>query len=104
MKASLRASTGAKIVVWRDGETYQARLADTVAEAQICLGVDLFEVIAELSGLDLEVWAQAAEAVALAESAQQLLGDRELVTDERPGSRGDRRDRVRRYLDGEPPG
>jgi hypothetical protein len=74
LKATLRVSTGAKLVVWRDGDTYHTRLADTIAEAQICLAIDLFEVIADLSGLDLEVRAQATEAVALAEGAQRRLG------------------------------
>jgi len=40
----------------------------------VCLAVDLFEVIAELSGLDLEDRAEAAEAVALAEEARRRLG------------------------------
>jgi hypothetical protein len=101
MKATVRASTGAKIVVWRDGEMFKARLADTVAEAQICLGVDLFEVIADLSGLDLEVWAQATEAVALAERVQQQLGDGALWPDNESPAPGHKR---RHSLDGEPPG
>jgi hypothetical protein len=42
--------------------------------AQICLAVDLFEVIAELAGLDLERHEQAAEAIGLAEEAQRRLG------------------------------
>ena len=42
-------------------------------EPQICAAVDLFEVIAELAGLNLEVAAQSAEAVALALEAQREL-------------------------------
>jgi hypothetical protein len=44
-----------------------------VTEPQICLAVDLFEVIAELAGLDLEDASQSAEAVALADRAQREL-------------------------------
>jgi len=39
----------------------------------VCLAVDLFEVIAELLGLDLEVDEQSAEAVLLATRAQETL-------------------------------
>ena len=42
-------------------------------EAQICLGIDLFEVIAELAGLDLENEEQSEEATQLAEEARQRL-------------------------------
>lgn len=37
------------------------------------MAVDLFEVIAEIAGLDLEVGEQAAEAMSLAEAAQRRL-------------------------------
>jgi hypothetical protein len=76
MEATLRASTGAKIIVWRTHETYHARLAESSGDPQICLAIDLFEVIADLSGLDLEHSPHAAEAMALADRAQRLLGDR----------------------------
>jgi hypothetical protein len=74
MRVSLRASTGAKIIVWREEDVLHSRLADAAHMAQICLAVDLFEVIAELAGLDLERHEQAAEAIGLAEEAQRRLG------------------------------
>jgi hypothetical protein len=52
---------------------FYARPTDTVSEAQICLPIDLFEVIAELAGLDLEDDGQSAEAVGLAVQARQRL-------------------------------
>jgi hypothetical protein len=65
MRVSLRASTGAKIIVWREEDVLHSRRADAAHMAQICLAVDLFEVIAELAGLDLERHEQAAEAIGL---------------------------------------
>ena len=41
----------------------------------MCLAVDLFEVIAELAGLDLERPDQCAEAATLSEHAQSQLMD-----------------------------
>jgi hypothetical protein len=73
MKLTLRASTGAKILVWREDEFFHARRLDAAFPAQACLAVDLFEVIAELTGLDLEQGAQAAEAMSLAEDAERRL-------------------------------
>ena len=73
MKIKQTASTGADVVVWRENEMFHARLAGSASEPQICLAVDLFEVIAELAGLDLDDSRQAAEAVALAEQLQQQL-------------------------------
>jgi hypothetical protein len=52
---------------------FYARQSDTVSEPQICMAIDLFEVIAELAGLDLEDSSQSAEAVALADRAQREL-------------------------------
>ena len=52
------------------------------SEPEVCLAVDLFEVIAEL---DLESDAGAAEAVRLSEEAQQRL--REDEPDEGPSQR-----------------
>ncbi len=76
MRITLTASTGAKIFVWRDDDMFHARLARESDDVQICLGIDLFEVIAELAGLDLEQERQAQEAMTLAERAQrQLLRD-----------------------------
>jgi hypothetical protein len=67
--------------VWRDHDTYCARRVGEVGEPEVCLAVDLFEVIAELAGLDLESNGDADEAVRLAEQAQQQLRDEE--SDER---------------------
>ena len=84
MGLTLTASTGAKILVWSEGDTFCARLADaTEAEPEICLGIDLFEVIAELGGLDLEDGLQAAEALSLSELAQRALA-RERSSDAPP--------------------
>jgi hypothetical protein len=77
MKLTLIPSTGAAILVWRDGEMYCARPATSAVEPQVCLAVDLFEVIAELAGLDLERSADAAEAIRLSEDAQRCLRDPE---------------------------
>ena len=73
MTITLTASTGAKILVWREKDMFHARLENAENEVQICLGIDLFEVIAELAGLDLEHKRQAREAVTLAEQAQRRL-------------------------------
>lgn len=72
MRITLTPTTGAKIFVWREEDMFHARLAH-LSDVQICLGIDLFEVIAELAGLDLEQDHQAQEAVSLAERAQQCL-------------------------------
>jgi len=53
-----------------------ARRADASDHTQVCLAVDLFEVIAELAGLDLEDDVQSAQALALADEAQRRLGFR----------------------------
>jgi hypothetical protein len=60
-------------VIWREDDLYHARLNDSAERSQVCLAVDLFEVIAELAGLDLERGDQAAEAMSLAEEAQKRL-------------------------------
>jgi hypothetical protein len=73
MKVTLRASSGARIVVWRERDSFYARPADVVSEPQICLAVDLFEVVADIAGLDLEHREQAAEAIALADDARRRL-------------------------------
>lgn len=63
-------STGARINVWfEDDGICAAALADRVGQPQVCLLIDLFEVIAELAGLDLENETQAAEASRLATQA-----------------------------------
>ena len=73
MKVTLMASTGARILVWRHGDTFHARVVDDPGEPEICLGVDLFEVLADLAGLDLEDGSQAAEAIQLSDRAQHRL-------------------------------
>lgn len=73
MKVTLRAKSGTQILVWRKDQEFHARRADTVGDAQICLGVDLFEVIAELADLDLETEGGAIEATQLANEAQRRL-------------------------------
>ena len=70
---TFKASTGAQIRVWRDNDLYYARPAGSVVEPQICVAVDLFEVIAELAGLNLDVKGESAEAVALSRQAQRRL-------------------------------
>jgi len=72
---TVRASNGAQIRVWREGDLYFARPAGSVLEPQICAAVDLFEVIAELAGLNLDDTAESAEAVQLSTAAQRRLED-----------------------------
>jgi hypothetical protein len=69
MTVTLKTSTGAKILVWREMDTFAALRAGGPEEAQICLGIDLFEVIAELAGLDLDDREQSDEAIRLAGDA-----------------------------------
>ncbi len=73
MQVTLRASTGAKILVWLEHDHYHVRLADRTDDPRISLDMDLFEVIAEVAGLDLEEGAQAVEAMTLAEDAERRL-------------------------------
>jgi hypothetical protein len=73
LKVTLTASTAAKIVVWREAGLFYVRLSDSTVRPQVCMAVDLFEVIAEVAGLDLEVGEQAAEAMSLAEAARPRL-------------------------------
>jgi hypothetical protein len=75
MKVTLTASTAAKIVVWKEDDLYHARRIELPAQTQVCLEVDLFEVIAELAELDLEQPAQAAEATELSECALAQLAE-----------------------------
>jgi hypothetical protein len=74
MQFMLTATTGATIVVWREDELFHAHLPASPLAPQVCQAVDLFEVVAELAGLDLEVAERSAEAVSLAARAQQTLG------------------------------
>jgi hypothetical protein len=73
MTVTLTATTGAKILVWREKDMFAALRAGGSEEAQICLGIDLFEVIAELAGLDLENEEESDEATQLATEARQRL-------------------------------
>jgi hypothetical protein len=73
MTVTLTASTGAKILVWREKDMFAALLAGGTEEAQVCLGIDLFEVIAELAGLDLDDEEQSEEATRLSTEARQRL-------------------------------
>ena len=73
MQVTVRASNGAAVVVWHQFDSYYARKADTTDDPEVCLGVDLFEVVAELAGLDLDEPSQAAEAVRLADDARRSL-------------------------------
>ncbi len=81
MTVTLTATTGAKILVWREKDMFAAQLAGGSEEAQICLGIDLFEVIAELAGLELDNEAQSEEATRLANDARQRLS---LLPSQRP--------------------
>ena len=49
------------------------RAAGAQSEPQVCLAVDLFEVVAEIAGLDLERSDQAREAMQLADAVQTDL-------------------------------
>lgn len=73
MKVTIGASTGATVEVWCEHDLFHAQRADQPGEPQTCIGLDLFEVIAELAQLDLDDRYQAAEAVALAERALRGL-------------------------------
>ena len=73
MTVTLTASTGAKILVWREKDMFAALRAGGSEEAQICLGIDLFEVIAELADLDLDNEEDSEEATRLAADARQRL-------------------------------
>ena len=73
MIVTVTASTDAKILVWRERDMFAALRAGAEDEAEICLGIDLFEVIADLADLDLEDPIQAAEATSLATEAKRRL-------------------------------
>ncbi|MBV8217393.1 MAG: hypothetical protein JO325_02935 [Solirubrobacterales bacterium] len=82
MTVTLTASTGATVLVWRESDIFAASLAGAAEEAQICLGIDLFEVVAELAGLDLDDEDEAEEATQLADAARQRLSS--LPTHQQP--------------------
>ncbi len=94
MQLTVRASNGAAVLVWQRFDSYYARRADTTDDPEVCLGVDLFEVIAELAGLDLEDRGQAAEAVRLADDARRSLTGGHAQDDE---VRGEEQEPERRY-------
>jgi hypothetical protein len=89
MKVTLRASTGARVAVWRERDSFCARRTDQASDPEICLAVDLFEVLADLAGLDLERQDHAAEAVALSEEAQRRLGPQARAAEEPAAGAGD---------------
>jgi hypothetical protein len=62
-----------EVRVWKEGLLYHASSSRAQSEPQVCMAIDLFEVIAELSGLDLERAADAREALHLAGTAQDNL-------------------------------
>ena len=89
MKVTLRASTGARVAVWRERDSFCARRTDQASEPEICLAVDLFEVLADLAGLDLGRQDHAAEAVALSEEAQRRLGPQARAAEDPAAGAGD---------------
>jgi hypothetical protein len=81
LKVTVRARNGAQIRVWRENDLYYARPAGSAVEPQICVSADLFEVIAELAGLNLDVKVESAEAVRLSIEAQQELEEPDRLED-----------------------
>ncbi len=73
MKVTLRASTGAKILVWRQDDSFYVQLLGSTVDPRICREMELFEAIAELAGLDLEEGSRTAEAMRLAGEAERRL-------------------------------
>jgi hypothetical protein len=76
---TVTASTGALVRVSRHGEIFHAGRAGRQSATQICLAVDLFEIIAELAGLELEDADQADEAMQLSEQALRRLDGRRVA-------------------------
>jgi hypothetical protein len=85
MKLRVSASTGTTVLIWREDETYCARRESAAVPPEVCLAVDLFEVIAELAGLDLDRDDDVSEAIRLAQYAQDRLNDRHPRDDEDNG-------------------
>jgi hypothetical protein len=73
MRVTVQPSTGVNIEVWRSGPLFHAKRADSKNEPQVCIALDLFEVIAELAGLDLDRPIDAEEATRLSRVAQKQL-------------------------------
>lgn len=94
MKITVDPSTGVPVELWRQGQLFHATRAEAPTLPQICLGVDLFEVIAELAGLDLERPAEAEEAARLAHEVQQRLGGAACAEETRSVERQQRRERA----------
>jgi hypothetical protein len=69
---SFSTSTGARLEIWRHNGLFCAQ-RQGADDPEVCLGVDLFEVIAELGGLDLDDKHQAAEAQRLSRRTQDDL-------------------------------
>lgn len=76
MPVTVTASTGAKILVWREEDMFAALGPGATGEAQVCLDIDLIEAIAELAGLNLDDEEQAVEATRLASEALHRLASR----------------------------
>jgi hypothetical protein len=75
-QVTLRASNGAKILVWREDDVFRVRRAEAPADqTRTSRELELFEIIADLAGLDLEDGAQAASAIELADRAQLRLAE-----------------------------
>ena len=70
---TLTSSGGVELEAWLRGDLFHVARSEDGARPEVCLGVDLFEVIAELAGLDLESPDQAKEATRLARRAQRKL-------------------------------
>lgn len=84
MRITVDPSTGVRVHVWREQQLFHAARANAAETPQICLGVDLFEVIAELAGLDLELSAGVEEANRLAQDVQQTLASQAAPDELRP--------------------
>jgi hypothetical protein len=70
----VEASTGVRVAIACEDELFHVtRLDAPWHKAEVCQSLDLFEVIAELAGLDLEHGADAAEAMHLADQARGTL-------------------------------
>ncbi len=89
MRVTIDPSTGVRLHVWRDEQLFHAIREDALETPQICLGIDLFEVVAELAGLNLERPAEAEEASRLATEAQRRLASAP-AADEPQDGRGER--------------
>lgn len=72
-RITITPSNGVRLNVWRHNDLFTVERDDGQADPQICLGVDLFEVIADLAELDLESAHEADEATKLAAHAQDEL-------------------------------